>query len=116
MHKHVGMVLTILFVTLFFVVPGISDKFFAFFFIGLVPFTNYTLPVLAMLALYALLLTSGAFVIAHLLAIATSPVKRDINAREQARKKILRSTAKAHAKTLSVQQKKHYQAAVDSQS
>lgn len=112
MHKHVGMVMALVFVTLVFAVPSLSNKFFAFFFIGLVPFTNYTLPVEAMLALYALLLALGAFAIGHLLSVATSPVKRDIKAREQARKKVLHSTAKQYPKA-TAQQKKHYQPATD---
>lgn len=113
MHKHIGLLLSTAFLGIFIFVPGVSDKLFALFFIGAVPFTHYILPASTMLAIYALLLALGIYAVARLSITATSEVKRDIKARERARKKVLQSTAKTHPKTKPTHPKKRYQTAVE---
>lgn len=108
MHKHIGLVLVAGIVGVLFFVPSVADKLFALFFIGLVPFTHYTIPAQAMLAAYALLLAIGIFAIAHQINTAANPHKREIKSRERARKKVLHTTTKAHSKTQSGHAKKHY--------
>lgn len=113
MHKHIGLVIVAIFVGVLLIVPGASDKLFAFVFIGAVPFTNYTLSVTAMLGIYALLLFFGLSAIALQVRTAASPVKRDAKSRERARKKVLHDTAKLHPKPKTAKTKKHYLAATE---
>ena len=113
MHKHIGLVIVAIFVGVLLIVPGASDKLFAFVFIGAVPFTNYTLSVTAMLGIYAFLLFIALSAIALLARTAASPVKRDIKSRERARKKVLHNTAKLHPKQKTTKAKKHYLAATE---
>lgn len=93
MHKRVGMVAFALCIVILIALPGAVDELFAFFFVGLVPYTSYTIPPAAMLVIYAFLLAVGIYAIAKQLVTATSPVKREMDSRERARKKILRSSA-----------------------
>lgn len=114
MHKHFGLAVLVIFIGALFVLPGASDKLFALFFIGLVPYTHYTLPAETMLAIYSLLLVGGLFAIIHQISTATNAVKRDIKSRERARKKVLHEAAKTQPKTQKPQAKKHYLPAIES--
>lgn len=114
MHKHVVKVVFAILVVIFITVPGSVDKLFALFFVGLVPYTNYTIPPSTMLALYALLLALGIYSIGRQLVTATSPVRRDISSRDRARKKVLREAATTPAKTAK-HTKKHFSTAAEHQ-
>lgn len=108
MHKHIGLLIFTVCVGIILLVPTLADKLFALFFIGLVPFTHYTLPIPAMLAAYALLLAIGLYMIARQLSLVANPAKRAVKSRELARKKVLHRTAKAHPKTVKTHPKKRY--------
>jgi hypothetical protein len=114
MHKHVAKVVFAIVIVAFIVVPSSVDKLFALFFVGLVPYTNYTIPPSTMLALYALLLALGIYSIGRQLVTATSPVRRDISARDRARKKVLRGAATTPAKATK-HTKKHFSTATEHQ-
>lgn len=114
MHKHLGLVIFTGIVGALIFVPGLADRLFALFFIGLVPFTRYTIPAPAMLAAYAFLLAIGVFAIAHQISTAANVAKRDSESRERARKKVLRQTAKTHSGPNKAQPKKHYLPAAES--
>lgn len=101
-------------VVAFIAVPGAVDKLFALFFVGLVPYTNYTISPSTMLVLYALLLALGIYSIARQLVTVSSPVRRDISSRDRARKKVLHSTA-TKSKKPSQPSKKHFSAAAEHQ-
>ena len=113
MHKRVGMVAFILFIVALIIAPGAVDKLFALFFVGIVPYTTYTIPPAAMLVIYAFLLALGMYGIARQLATVTSPVKREIEARDRARKKILHTKRQTTASTH--HSKKHFLAATEQQ-
>lgn len=107
MHKRIGVFLLILAFFALFFAPNISDKFFALFFIGLVPFTDYVLPIPAMLVFYAVLITISIFIMGRLIAIASNPTKRDLMARDKTRKIVTKSTHKQQLPKDTVP-KKHY--------
>lgn len=108
MHKHIGLVIVAVIVGSLFLVPSAADKLFALVFIGIVPFTDYTLSVQTMLGIYALLLAVGLYAILRQLRTVASPVKREMKSRERARKKILRETRVSHKKPSIAHAKKHY--------
>lgn len=110
MHKHVGMVIVALLVGTLFFVPSIADPLFALFFIGLVPFTDYTMPPSTMLIIYAVLLALGLYGVTRQVVTVASPVKRETQSRERARKKILRQTSH---KQSAAQAKKHFLPAIE---
>ncbi|GEM_PF-7002412 len=108
MHKHIGLVIVAAIVGALFFVPGAADKLFALVFIGVVPFTDYTLSVTAMLSIYALLLAIGFYAIIYQLRTVANPVKREMKSRERARKKILHSTKTSQHNTKQSRTKKHF--------
>ena len=112
MHKHVRLVLVVVSLSALLFVPSLADKLFAFFFIGLVPYTHYSVPAPLMLALYTGLLVLGLYGIGRQFMTAANPTQRDTKARERARKKILRS-AQTKPKASTTQTKKHYMAATE---
>lgn len=114
MHKRVGMVAFVLFIVAFIATPGAVDKLFALFFVGLVPYTTYTIPPAAMLVIYAFLLAVGIYAIARQLVTATSPVKREMDSRQRARKKVLRASAVKSPKS-ETRTKKHFLATAEQQ-
>lgn len=107
MHKHVGMILVASGLGVLFFVPGAVDKLFALFFIGLVPYTHYTLPASAMLSAYALLLAIAIFATIHQISTVASATKRDSLARQRARKKVFRTVAAEQPRARSKHSKKH---------
>jgi len=115
MHKHIGLMITTATVAVIIFVPTAADKFFALFFVGLVPFTNYTISPSAMLAVYAILLALGIYAIARQLVTATSPVKREIESRERARKKVIHHSNKVNKLSVA-RQKKHFLPAAEQRS
>jgi hypothetical protein len=113
MHKHIGYILLIGLALVLFLVPGLVDRLFVFFFIGLVPYTSYTLPPVFMFALYSLLLAIGVYVGMRQLSAVTNQAKRDLAARERARKKVLKNSSPTTPTQSSHHPKKHYQPAVE---
>lgn len=112
MHKRIGMVAVLLCVGVLFFMPILTDALFTFFFIGLVPFTDYTIPPTILLIMYFVLLTFGVYGVVHQLSTAASPTKRDIESRKRARKKIIHQTSTA-AKPSKNQTKKHFMPATN---
>jgi ABC-type Na+ efflux pump permease subunit len=114
MHKHVGILVTVATIIALSIIPAAADKLFTLLFVGLVPFTNYVIPPSAMLIIYAALLALGIYAFARLLVTASSPVKRDIQSRQRARKKVLRHTVVA-SKKQTPRTKKHFSHATEHQ-
>lgn len=112
MHKHIGLMITTAIIAVIIFVPTAADKFFALFFVGLVPFTNYTLSPSVMLVVYAALLALGIYAIARQLVTASSPVKREIESRERARKKIVHRSNKQNKQPVT-RQRKHLSPATE---
>lgn len=92
MHKHLGLVTISVFLVCLVMVPGMFDMLFALVFVGMVPFTSYTIPPLIMLLCYVTFITLGIYLLANGLATASNVTRREIASRERARKQVLRYT------------------------
>ena len=108
MHKRFGTAVVLLFIATFALVSGLLDRCVAFLLIGTVPYTDITLPPVAMLIFYALFLALGVLVMANQLFIATSPTRREAISRDKARRKI-HKLVKTRKTSTSAKTKKRYQ-------
>lgn len=106
MHKHIGSFVVLSLLAILFIMPGIFDAIFSLLFVGVIPRTNITIPADVLMAIDALLLALTLYAMIRLLVTAGSTVKRDVIARERARKKILKRTNQS--KTQAMRPKKRY--------
>ena len=117
MPKHILVILIFVLslLTLLFL-PGLFDAIFAFIFVGVIPFTNATIPPTIMMLVYAALIISGVLYLTKQSYITTSPVKREEAGRKRARKKVYRqaSVRKNTSKAKVSRPKKRYQPVVGS--
>ncbi len=97
MRKHIGLFVIIAAIALVVCVPKVLDNLVALLLVGRIPFTHYTIPSLAMLAVYAILLAVGVYSMANLAMSVASPIQRDETARKRARQKVLAGTKKQSA-------------------
>ncbi len=91
--RHIKIALLIACVVALCIVPGLLTSLFALFFIGMIPFTNYVVPPLFMLACYGVVVVYGVYWVAAQTQTISNPVARDIASRKRARKVILQKTA-----------------------
>lgn len=92
-------------------VPGAFDALFALVFIGMVPFSDYTLPPAVMLALYTLLIVLGLRWIIVQPLLMTDAKKREVIERTKARKRVMKKTAHTHSATHTAKRKRYQQTA-----
>ena len=88
MDKRFTVILAVLALVLLFLTPGGIEALFALVFIGMIPFTSYTIPPLIMLIIYiALIITGVRWIITQSLRIPNA-AEYDSMAREKARARV----------------------------
>lgn len=93
MSKDVlGLVLFCGAVIVLFLMPGALDALFALLFVGMIPFTSFVVPPLAMLIVYVLLILLGIHWLATQPARMFDPEARDRYARAKARRVVTKKT------------------------
>lgn len=75
-----------------FLIPGAFDTLFALIFVGMIPFTSFVVPPLAMLIVYILLILLGVRWLATQPARMFDTNEQDRLAREKARKVVAKKT------------------------
>ncbi len=82
----VGVILSLLFF------PGFYEEIFALVFVGVIPFTNYTLPSMVMLVIYALFLSLLVYKLTRDVVDISDPRRREISSRARARHIVQKKT------------------------
>lgn len=101
MRSYMPVVLAIFIPILLLLVPEPLEVLFSFVLVGLIPFTNVTLPPIVMLVIYALLLSLVVRWALNQSKIAVDPKKRQVAQRQKARQYVAKrnSTRKSTSKT-----------------
>lgn len=112
MRKHYTIILLIIlaFLALLFL-PSLFDAVFAFIFVGVIPFTNTTIPPVIMMPIYSALIILGVYHLTKQSSITASPAKREEAGRKRARKKVYKQTNTRKSTTKTARPKKRYQTA-----
>lgn len=110
MRKHYTVILLIIlaFLALLFL-PSLFDAVFAFIFVGVIPFTNTTIPPVIMMPIYAALIILGVYYLTKQSSITVNPIKREEAGRKRARKKIYKQTNTRKSAAKTTRPKKRYQ-------
>lgn len=90
MYKFAGKILAIMLcLALLALNPGILERLFTFFFIGIIPFTSISLPIGAVLLIDLIVFIVLCITATNIVKTLFDPVKRDLKKRSHARKVVL---------------------------
>ncbi len=98
MDKRFTYLLVIVVFILLVLVPGGFEALFAFVFMGMIPFTSYSLPPLIMLMAYLLLIGWGIYWLATQPVFTPENSKRTALVREKTKKRISKKVSASGAK------------------
>jgi len=98
--------LIILAIAALILVPGAFDAAFALVFLGMIPFTSYSIPPLAMLIIYALLITLGIRWLFVQPVLIPDTKRREALSRSKARRRVIKKTKTTAA---SIKKRRRYQ-------
>lgn len=89
--------------------PEVIDAAIALVFVGVIPFTAYTIPMTVMFAIYAVLLLVGVITLKRQLDIAYNPRQREVASRNRARTIIQKKSVVTNKKkTVTAKTRKRY--------
>lgn len=108
MDKRFSVGLAILALVLLVLTPGGFEALFALVFMGMIPFTTYSLPPMVMLAIYLLLIGLAVYWLATQPVFIPDNSKREPLVREKARKRVTKKVTTS-SKARSTRPSRRYQ-------